>query len=208
MTTTASDDTKETHKPQCGTSHQAAAITSEVLAPWIFAGVMPPVVGAMTSEPWWHGLLIGLLVTTLTAVVPYVVIHLRVRSGSYSDRHLVRRQDRPKFLAMVVGLTILALSLTHLLDGSRPVQVFVMLVLVTAAVGAVVSRWWKISMHTLVMTASLVVLIALERGLTPLAALLPLVVWARLRLGVHTLPQLLTGVAVGAALGSVALLFI
>lgn len=205
-TTTASDKATQSSVPRGETSHRSAAVVSEVLAPWVFAAAMPPVVGAMTTEPWWHGFLIGLLVTTLTAVIPYGVIQVRVRSGQYSDRHLVRREDRPKFLGMVVGLTVLALVLVRVLDGSWVLQGFVVLVLVTAALGAVVSRWWKISMHTLVMSASLVTLISLDERLVPLTALLPLVIWARLRLRVHSPAQLLAGTAAGTALGLTAML--
>ena len=204
-TTTSRHATKSTG-PRSGTSYRAAAVASEILAPWIFAAVMPPIVGALTTDPWWHGLLIGLMVTTLTAVIPYGVIQVRVRSGQYSDRHLVRREDRPKFLTLVVGLTVLALVLVRVLDGSWVLQVFVVLVLVIAALGALVSRWWKISMHTLVMAASLATLISLDERFTPLTALLPLVIWARLRLRVHSPAQLLTGTAAGTVLGIAAML--
>ena len=201
---TATSTTQNQNRNRRALSHRAAVVVSEVLAPWTCAALMPPLIATMTSTPWWHGLLIGLMVTTLTALIPHALLTVRVRRGRYSDRHLSHCEDRPRFLALVVALALLSLLLAHVFGGSRAAQVFIALMLVSAAVGAVISRWWKISVHALVLAASLAVLIVLAPVLVPLSILLPVVIWARLRLGAHTTAQLIFGGLLGASMGAVA----
>ena len=62
----------------------------------------------------------------------------------------------------------------------------------------VVTLRWKISLHTAI-TAAFVVLavVAAGPGALWLAALVPLVAWSRLHLGRHDLPQTIAGTFVG-----------
>ncbi|WP_369068743.1 hypothetical protein [Kineococcus terrestris] len=183
---------------------RVATIVSEVFAPWICAAVMPPLVGAMTTTPWWRGALLGLLVTVLSAGVPYAVVARGVRTGRYEDHHVSRREDRPLLLALAVGCVLTSLLLVRWLGATTATQVFTGLMLASVAVGAVISRWWKISMHTLVLSASVTVLVALEAAL---ALLIPLVVataWSRWQLQRHTWGQVTMGSAGGVALAAAA----
>ena len=184
---------------------RVAEVVSEVFAPWVCAAVMPPLVGAMTAAPWWRGALHGLLVTVLSAGVPYAVVARGVRTGRYEDHHVSRREDRPRLLLLVVGCVVASLLLVRLLGATASTQVFTGLMLVSVAVGAVVSRWWKISMHALVLAASVTVLVALEARLLPLVAVVPLVGWSRWRLHRHTWGQVVAGTVAGAALAAAAL---
>ncbi|GAA4964443.1 phosphoesterase PA-phosphatase [Kineococcus glutinatus] len=192
---------------EASTSLRVARVLSEVLAPWICAAVMPPVVAAMTTTPWWKGALHGLLVTALAAAVPYAVVARQVRTGRLSDRHISRREDRPRLLAMAVGCVLVALLVVRLLGASTSMQVFVLLMLASVGVGAVISRVWKVSMHALVLAASVTVLVGLRPALAPLAVLVPLVGWARWRETHHSPSQVVTGAALGLALAAGALAF-
>ena len=65
----------------------------------------------------------------------------------------------------------------------------------------IINRQWKISIHATGVGSGLLILcLAGGTGMWPLAPALPLVAWARLRLGYHTAAQ----VAAGALLGGVA----
>ncbi|NAZ85849.1 phosphatidic acid phosphatase [Kineococcus indalonis] len=184
---------------------RAAEIASEVFAPWICAAVMPPLVGAMTTVPWWRGALHGLLVTVLSAGIPYAVVARGVHTGRYDDHHVSRREDRPRLLLMTVGCVVVSLLLVRLLGATTATQVFTALMLTSVAVGAVISHWWKISLHALVLAASVTVLVALEGKLLPLAALVPVVGWSRWRLQRHSWGQVVAGSVAGVALAAAAL---
>ncbi|MEZ0165277.1 phosphoesterase PA-phosphatase [Kineococcus sp. LSe6-4] len=182
-----------------------AHVASEVLAPWWLAAVMPVLVSALTTAPAWRGALSGLLVTVLCAVVPVAVVTAGVRRGRYASLHVPRREDRPPLLAMVAGLTALAAVLLVLLDGATSSLVFLGLMAACALVGVAVSRRWKISLHAMVVAASTVVLVGLVPVSAPVLLAVPVLAAARVRLGAHTVAQVVVGSAVGAVLAAGAL---
>jgi membrane-associated phospholipid phosphatase len=157
---------------------------------------MPVLVSTLTTTPPWRGALSGLLVTVLCAVVPVAVVLRGVRRGRYASLHVPRREDRPPLLAMVAGLTALAAVLLVLLDGATSSLVFL---------GLTVSRRWKISLHAMVAAASAVVLVGLVPVTFPALLAVPLVAAARVRLGAHTVAQVVVGSVVGAALAAASL---
>jgi membrane-associated phospholipid phosphatase len=181
-----------------------ATVVSEVLAPWILAAVMPVLVAGLTTTPAWRGVLTGLVVTVVCAVVPYAVVAVGVRRGRYEDHHVRRREDRPKLMAMVAGLTVLAAGLLVLIGSSRASLVLLGLMTSCALVGFAVSRFWKISLHAVVVTASAVVVVGLFPQSFPVLLAVPLVALARVRLRAHTPGQVGAGSAVGAVLAAAA----
>jgi membrane-associated phospholipid phosphatase len=166
---------------------------------------MPVLVSTLTTTPPWRGALSGLLVTVLCAVVPVAVVLRGVRRGRYASLHVPRREDRPPLLAMVAGLTALAAVLLVLLDGATSSLVFLGLMAACAVVGLTVSRRWKISLHAMVAAASAVVLVGLVPVTFPALLAVPLVAAARVRLGAHTVAQVVVGSVVGAALAAASL---
>ncbi|MEZ0491305.1 phosphatase PAP2 family protein [Kineococcus sp. TBRC 1896] len=189
------------------TAPRWAHLTSEVLAPWVLAAVMPVLVPTLTTTPAWRGALSGLVVTVLCAVVPVAVVAAGVRRGRYASLHVPRREDRPPLLAMVAGLSALAAVLLVLLDGATSSLVFLGLMTSCAVLGLAVSRRWKVSLHAMVAAASAVVLAGLVPVAAPVLLCVPLVAAARVRLGAHTVAQVVVGALAGAvlALGALAL---
>ncbi|WP_432544012.1 hypothetical protein [Kineococcus sp. SYSU DK002] len=182
-----------------------AHLAGELLAPWVLAAVMPPLVCALTTVPAWRGALNGLVVTVLCALVPYAVVARGVRRGRYASVHVPRRQDRPPLLALVVGLTVATGALLRALGAPTGPLVLLGLMTGCAAAGLLVSRWWKISLHALVVAASAVVLTGLEPVAAPVLLTVPWVGAARVRVGAHTPAQVVAGALVGAALAAGAL---
>lgn len=177
-----------------------AEVVNEVFAPWVLAAVMPVLVAGFTTNPAWRGVLTGLLVTLVCAVVPYTVVAIGVRRGRYEDHHVRRREDRPKLMAMVAGLTVLTAGFLVLLGASRASLVLLGLMTSCALVGFAVSRFWKISLHAVVATASAVVVVGLFPPWFPVLLVVPLVALARVRVRAHSPAQVVAGSAVGAGL--------
>ncbi|WP_432502577.1 phosphatase PAP2 family protein [Kineococcus arenarius] len=198
---TAPDSTAAVRSPR---SHRLADVVNDVLAPWNLAVTVPPVVGAMTTVPWPRGLALGLVTSLLVGVVPGLLIWAGRRSGRYGDKFLRDRRHRPRFLAVVTGLVVLAWVVTWALGASTSSSVFLGVMVLMAVIAAFVSRWWKISMHSMVVTGSVVLLAVLDMRLAPLLVLVPAVCWARLVVTEHTPAQLAAGALVGAVLGVVA----
>ncbi|MGQ7297990.1 phosphoesterase PA-phosphatase [Quadrisphaera sp. KR29] len=179
---------------------RVARVLTEVLAPSVTGVVCPVAVGALSDTNPWRGARLGLLGAVFAIGLPYAYIAWLIRTGGATDRHVSRREDRPKVLAAVLvclagGIAVLALLgapvlLVWLLAGE------VLLVLICLAI----SRAWKISMHAAVAAgtaAALVVVLgpwALLAGLAVVA-----VCWARVVLGDHTTGQVSAGALLGAA---------
>jgi hypothetical protein len=176
-----------------------ANLLSEALAPWVCAGVLPPVVGALTGHPWWKGALLGVLTAAFSAGIPYLLILRGVRRGTLTDRHVSRRSDRPVLLGITVALVVVGLVRVHLLGGPQQLAALIVAMIACAVVGMVVSVWWKLSMHAVVLAGSVAVLVVV---LGPWALLLAVLVvplaWARVFLGSHTPAQVGVGAVVGA----------
>jgi membrane-associated phospholipid phosphatase len=181
-----------------------AVVVSEVLAPWVLAAVMPVLIAVATTTPLWRGVLTGLLVTLVCAVVPYTVVAIGVRRGRYEDHHVRNREDRPKLMAMVAGLTVLTAGLLVLIDASPASLVLLGLMTSCALVGFAVSRFWKISLHAMVATASSVVVVGFFPAWFPVLLAVPLVALARVRVRAHSPAQVVAGSGVGAVLAAVA----
>jgi len=165
------------------------------------AVVMPILLGAITTDPPLHGALLGAVVSALGGLVPAILIWRGLRSGRYQDRFIVRRQDRPRILATTTGLIAAAWIITALLGASRTSLWFTALTVLMAVVATVVSHWWKISVHAMLVAGSAVTLALLVPVASPVVALIPLIIWARHRVSAHSMGQLLAGSALGVVFG-------
>lgn len=126
----------------------------------------------------------------------------QVRRGHWQNVDASQRTERPALYAMaIIGTAILILyfmwipSLRFLSRGA-----LALLVLLIAARAA--NRWIKLSLH--VAYASAVAILLLQFQLqTGIAFLIfvPILVWARLAMGRHSLREVLAGVSLGTALG-------
>ena len=183
------------------TATRIARRVNDVLAPWNLAVVMPPLLGALTTTPPVRGALLGAIISVLGGLVPAAIIWRGIRAGRYQDRFIVRREDRPRLLVTVMGLVTAGWILTWLLGASRTLLGFIALMVLMAAVTAVVSRRWKMSVHALLVTASATVLTILVPWSAALLLLVPLIVWARWYVNGHTFYQLVVGAGVGATFG-------
>ena len=142
----------------------------------------------------------------ISVLPPYAFVLLGVRRGRFTDRHLSDRRQRILpiclgLLAAVVGAIALALA------GAPKLLLFG--IETTGAglvVGGVITRFWKISGHTLAAGVVLVVCAGLWHGWPLLAApVLVLVGWARVRLKDHTVAQVIAGAATGSLIAGLML---
>lgn len=183
-----------------GSRGVAARSLTEVFAPAHLVIGLPLLVGATTHG--WAGIGWGLLAAVLCGGIPGVVIAVGVRTGWFEGRHLRDRAERPKLLAVIVSLVVVALVSLAWLGAPRVMVATVAVMLATLAVTAPVTLWWKISFHTAVAAGTVV---TLGYVLPPVAVyglgavLVGLVGWARVELGDHTVAQTVAGAAAGVA---------
>jgi membrane-associated phospholipid phosphatase len=174
------------------------------LAKCISWGCSPPLMAATgiilsaayigTPAAWgWAVFYIGLAVS-----IPAGYVWWLVHQGQVTDFDLRRREQRIwPFLATLISVLLAWLGLYL---GQAPN-------LMVALAGAgwfnialllAITLYWKISIHCTVMGGLIVFTYALfGSAAAPLALMLPLVIWSRLRLRRHTLSQTIAGALLG-----------
>jgi hypothetical protein len=173
---------------------------TDLFAPMWIVMSLPLVVGVVSSG--WAGFGWGVLAAGLCGGVPAVVIFGGVRRGWFGDWHIGERSQRPRLVAVIVALVVLALGLLVVLGASRVMVACVAIMLATLAVVGPVTLVWKISFHTAVAAGSVAMLAWVLPVLPTLlagGAIVALIAWSRVVIRDHTPAQVVAGTVAGAA---------
>lgn len=146
-----------------------------------------------TASLWW-----GISAALIVCGIPLAVVVMLVRRGVLTDHHVsVKEHRRP----VMVGVLVLVLGyLAAALWMQGPIEIIALLVatFLAGVVIAVVSPWWKISGHGMMMGGTIV---ALTTSWGPAGLLfIPVgiaVCWSRIRLQDHTEAQVISGFLYG-----------
>lgn len=193
------NDTSST--PPAGTTSlhtRVAHVITETTAPAVLA-VAGLLVVAIHSAGSGAGAAWGGFAALLVTGVPLAYVAKGIKAGKWSDHHIADRTQRAVPLLIAAASVAVAAILLVLVRAPRDLIALVLAQLVGLVIVLVVSRWWKISIHTAVAGGFLGILVVLFGpwallGLPVLAA----VGWSRIVLDAHTWAQVLAGGAVGA----------
>ncbi|GID96453.1 phosphoesterase PA-phosphatase [Amorphoplanes digitatis] len=184
-------------------SDRLARITSEVLAPAVLvAGLMLAVGWHAGDEPgvsrWW-----GLPGALFAAGIPLAYVLRGVRTGRLTSHHIPEREHRRG--PLLFGIASLAVGLPALVLLGAPGDIPALMAAGGAGllVFAVVTHWWKMSIHAGVAAGTVATLVAVY-GPVALAGVpvALLACWSRVRLSAHTTPQVVVGALVGALIAA------
>ena len=155
-----------------------------------------PVVGAASAGV--AGLSWALLCLSLTSGLSLAYLAYLVRTGRVIDPGEISQGERAGPLWVVAGLHAGAYALVSLLGAPAPLRAVLLSYALATLAFALLTPVAKISLHAAGAAGTLVCLLSVfgPWGL-PFAPLLPLVWWARTRLGRHTQPELALGALVG-----------
>lgn len=141
---------------------------------------------------FWSAISIG-----LTVGVPAIYVLLRVRSGQLTDVHVRLREQRsgPFRVALIAAL---ALLLVMWLGGAPdPMMPVTISMLGNGILFAWISRTWKISLHTGMLSSCLTCGVILLGWPPSVHMLVPPLVWARAERGRHLPSQGMAGWLLG-----------
>ena len=179
-----------------------ARCLSIIFHPFVMVGVMVATAAAERQTPGEALRTVSIVV--LFTIVPLAILMVRqVRRGAWDNADASNRSERP--ILYVVGGAAL-LSLLAYLVVLRPQSFMVRGALVTLGMMACcgfLTRWIKVSLHMAFATlaATALVLTRSPVGYALLMAL-PALLWSRLTLERHTLPEVALGTIIGAAAGA------
>ncbi|MFD0557568.1 hypothetical protein FB566_2843 [Stackebrandtia endophytica] len=181
---------------------RAAKIVTDVLAPWVVIIVACGLVAADATGTIGGTLLWGSLVAVFTSVIPMGVIAWGIRRGRISDVHVRHRSQRIKPLAGIALSATAGLTLMWLMKAPGTVVALSWALAIGVLTTGVITVFWKISFHTAVSSATAVVIGFLFGGGWAITAIavVATIGWSRVRLGDHTVAQVLAGAAWGAAI--------
>ena len=190
------------------TPPRAAIVLGRVLnPPWVVAFLLIVVTLTSTRDPRTASWVLAVSLGGVVAI-PRALLWLAMRQGRASDRHVVRRRERPALYAgTLVSVTA---ALISLYAGGAPSPVLATLagMCVGLLLVAIANAITKVSFHVAVATGAAVILLATSLALgVIMTALLPAVMWARVSEGRHSRLQVGLGAVLG-ALGAGMYLFL
>jgi membrane-associated phospholipid phosphatase len=177
---------------------------TEVLAPAPTVAALVLLVAWQSAPTAAEAVRWGALATLFVSVMPFLYVVRGVRRGGLTDHHVGVRQQRP--IPLLVGVTsmLVGLILLVLWGAPRDLVTLVAAVATGLALSLLVTLVWKLSIHALVVSGAVTILLFVFGPLLlVLAPLVPLVCWARVAVHDHTPAQTLAGAVLGATVAAV-----
>lgn len=174
-----------------------ARVVTKVFAPALLVIALPLAVGVATRG--WVGFWWGLF-AAMCGGVPSALIYAGARSRPFTARHDGKRGLRTSLIWSFVGLVVASLTLLLVFGPPHTMVVTVAIMLAIVLFIGPITGSWKISVHTAVAFASVVVLSNVWPTVPVYAigsATTALIGWSRVRLGDHTPAQVTYGALAG-----------
>lgn len=189
-----------------------ARITSDLANPLTFPPLLFMAVGwefnAGTGQILY---LTGISILFFTVLPLALLIYLQSTAKIQSlDITNIKSRNLPFLFTLISYIVGSVLLLGINFEGSYIIKIIILCYLVNPVVGWLISQKWKISIHTAAIGTSIALFFMVykigykfhglaytELLLFIFILLLPAVMWARYRLGVHTLAQVAVGAIVG-----------
>jgi len=184
-------------------SERTAAVVSRFLSPQYVAIPLLLLLGFYDVSPWYRGLIWVAVIALVSVAAPVLLLRRELRRGAISDWHISDRRERLQPVPILASLVavLLPLGLLVALDGPRLLRVACQSALLLVLLNHLITTAWKISQHVSSIAASTTLITAtLGIGAAPVLLLVPLVAWARVKVGAHTVAQTVLGGALGSGI--------
>jgi len=191
-------------------SEKTAAIISRFLGPHYVAGLLLLILGLADPFSQKRGVVWAIGLGLLSVCVPLVLMTRELRLGRISDWHISNRKERLGLVPVLISITAPGIPLLILwaFNGPELLLAAFLTSLVISSLSLLVTLWWKISQHVTSIAASTTFITAvLGIGASPILLLIPLVAWARVKVGAHTIMQTIVGGVAGSITTLAALYF-
>ncbi len=142
----------------------------------------------------WKAFLYAFIGIGFVTVAPIVLITLLTRLNKVSDPDLPDRRERFIPYMLIVGFYVIVFFLFFFLHAPRQILAITMSYILVTLVGAIISLFWKISMHLAGIAGPITALVFYVHPYFVFTYLLLFLLgWARFTLKKHTLLQIFAG---------------
>lgn len=192
-----SDTTDE--NAELGFLNQAARYVSNIFSPplTVLYGVMivTPYLELQARWTW------SLLFVALFVLPPTLYVYILMQRGIITDFHIKVREQRIKPMLLILANTVFGILAYYRLGGPKYLVVLAVCCLLLVSIMFFFTFFSKISGHCAAAGGLLTVLMSImefnESAVVPIALMVPLIAWSRVRLGRHSVAQTLTGFILG-----------
>ena len=126
-----------------------------------------------------------------------------VKAGRWADHHIERREQRAIPLLVAIGSVATASALLIAVHAPRELIALVIAQLAGLIIVLVITRFWKISIHSATAGGLLGILLVLYGPWTLIGlTLLAVIAWSRIVLDAHTWAQVTVGAILGFAVAT------
>jgi membrane-associated phospholipid phosphatase len=176
--------------------YRVARVVSDLLSPPVLALAVFWILAGMTAGPGrWLAFLASIVTQSL---FPLAFLGLAVRRGHIGDLNMSRREERRRGMATLGVVYALGVVLVALAGVRGPILFVCICSLAVLGALWAVNLVYKASGHAAGCAAYMTAISLFVEPLHAGFALLPVVGWARLRTGAHTLMQVILGALLGA----------
>jgi len=178
---------------------QIANLVSNILNPFLVSLVIILLLSFESTRSPLDALRWSAILVAISIVPVYSVVVYFGRNDRLGSRFIDVRKQRTK-IYLLAGICALVGCIILVYSGAPLILLATFVAGLSATVVFMgINLWWKISLHAAFIAASVTVLVILYGSIgTVTVMLLPLVAWARVELGHHSLAQ----VAIGAFLAA------
>jgi hypothetical protein len=174
---------------------------STLSSPFLVSAVTVTLVVLLLHPPLPQLLLWAAIAVIFAAGIPFLFVLQLWHGGRISDLHVAIRSQRSRPFAAALVSGAVGVAVLYAVQAPAPLVALGVVYIAIGLTLAVISRYWKISMHTAVLAAGIIALMMVGYpGAIYALALVPLVLWARVYRRRHTLLQGLLPVLLAAAI--------
>jgi len=176
------------------TRKRIANLISNILNPFLVSLILILLLSFGATSSILDALKWALVLTAFSVVPVYLAIIYLVRSGRLDNVFTNVRRQRTKIYLLAGGWAVVGCVVLLYLKAPPRLLAVSVAGFLTAIIFMCINLWWKISLHTAFIAASVTLLVILYGWVAVVAiVLLPLMFWARMELKRHSLAQVVAG---------------
>jgi membrane-associated phospholipid phosphatase len=173
--------------------------TSHIISPHIVGVILTSMITLRYSQDPSMAFLWLLVLLPVLVLPPLGYVMWLVRQGKLADIYMPDRETRLRPLTVMMVWALICWLFTRHFGAPPVVEVFVLSTAIMIGLLSLVTLFWKISFHAAAITAAAITMLLVSGSSAwPVVVLIPVVGWARVRLGRHTPRQVIFGAVMGA----------
>lgn len=178
-----------------------AKLTSNVLNPFLVSFIIIVILAFDSASSVADAVKWSLISVVLSVLPVFTVVVYLVRNKKLDSIHVQPREQRTRIYLLASALAVVGCIVVFVLEAPELLRAAFVSGLIAIVVFMAINLFWKISLHTAFVAASVTILIIVYGSMAAWTlVLLLLVVWARLEMKLHSWVQVAAGALLAAAI--------